>query len=111
MGYGHTAFVKKGMRITAEEAEILLKADLQAAEAAVSRLVHVPLTQGQFDALVSFVFNLGGGRLAASTLLRRLNRKDYDGAAEQFSKWVFGGGKKLPGLIARREAERQLFAG
>jgi len=111
IGYGHTAHVAWGMRITEDEAEILLKHDLLTAEAGVSRLVRVPLTDNQYAALVSFVFNLGIGRLASSTLLKRLNTKDYDGAAGQFGKWVFGGGKKLAGLITRREAERVLFVG
>lgn len=109
IGYGHTSGVKMGMRITEEEAEILLEADLGAAEMAVGRLVQVSLTDNQFAALVSFVFNLGSGRLASSTLLRKLNAGDYEGAAGQFGKWVFGGGRKLPGLITRRESERQLY--
>lgn len=109
IGYGHLVASLRVPAITAEEAERLLKIDLFVAESAVLRLVRVPLTDGQFDALVSFVFNLGSGRLQASTLLRRLNAGDYQGAALEFRKWVYGGGRKLPGLIARREAEAALF--
>ncbi|MDF0605378.1 lysozyme [Neisseriaceae bacterium TC5R-5] len=76
---------------------------------AVERYVQVPLTQNQFDALVDFAYNCGGQNLRGSTLLKKLNAKDYAGAAKEFDKWVNGGGKKLPGLIKRRAAERALF--
>jgi lysozyme len=71
--------------------------------------VHVPLTQNQFDALVSFVFNLGVGNFRTSTLLKKLNAGDNDGAAQEFGRWIHAGGKALPGLVRRREAERALF--
>lgn len=109
IGYGSTGRVKKGMRITETEADALLRADLGEAEAAVARWVKVPVTPNQHAALVSFAFNLGGGNLGKSTLLRKLNRKDYLGAANEFGKWVNAGGKRLAGLVRRREAEKRLF--
>lgn len=111
VGYGHV--IRKGedfgKGISRIEAQKILQADLWAACASVRRLVRVPLTQNQFDALVSFTFNLGGGRLQSSTLRQKLNREDYEGAAGEFRKWVFGGGRKLPGLIRRRADETALF--
>ncbi len=77
----------------------------------VTKLVKVPLTQNQFDALVSFEYNIGYSKLSASTLLRLLNSGDYKGASDQFGRWVYGGGKILPGLVRRRKAETQLFIG
>ncbi|HCH78871.1 MAG: muraminidase [Pseudomonas sp.] len=111
IGYGSTAGVKLGQAITAERAEQLLREDVRQFEAAVSRLVKVPLTQGQFDALTSFAFNLGAKALEKSTLLRLLNAGDYSGAAAQFERWVYASGKKLAGLVKRRAAERALFEG
>lgn len=111
IGYGSTAGVQMGQTITAERAEQLLREDVRQFEAAVSRLVKVPLTQGQFDSLTSFAFNLGEKALEKSTLLRLLNAGDYSGAAAQFDRWVYASGKKLPGLITRRAAERALFEG
>lgn len=111
IGYGSTAGVKLGQTITAERAEELLREDVRQFEAAVSRLVKVPLTQGQFDALVSFAFNLGARSLEQSTLLRLLNVGDYSGAAAQFDRWVYASGKRLSGLVKRRAAERALFEG
>ncbi|MEG5623927.1 lysozyme, partial [Enterobacter hormaechei] len=78
-------------------------------ESDVSRLVKVGLTQGQFDALVSFTYNLGARSLSTSTLLRKLNAGDYAGAADEFLRWNKAGGKVLNGLTRRREAERALF--
>jgi len=111
IGYGSTAGVKLGQSITAERAEQLLREDVRQFEAAVSRLVKVPLTQGQFDAMTSFAFNLGVKSLEQSTLLRLLNAGDYYGAAAQFDRWVYASGKKLSGLVKRRAAERALFEG
>jgi lysozyme len=111
IGYGHTGSVSVGQTITQDEAEKLLRVDLISREKAVERFVDVPLTQGQFDALVSFVYNVGEGAFARSTLLKKLNAGDYAGAALEFRAWTQGGGKVLPGLIARRQAETELFNG
>lgn len=115
IGYGHTSaagapIVRRGMTITATEAEDILRRDLGQFEAAVRSLVKVPLTENQFGALVSFTFNLGAGNLKSSTLLRKLNAGDYVGASDEFGRWVKAGGKTLSGLVRRREAERQLFS-
>lgn len=109
IGYGHTAGVAMGQTITQQQADDYLRRDVRQFERAVARLVTVPLTQGQFDALVSFAFNLGEGALAQSTLLRLLNAGDYAGAAAQFERWNKAGGRVLPGLVRRRAAERALF--
>ncbi|MFG3451150.1 lysozyme [Stutzerimonas stutzeri] len=109
IGYGTTAGVKMGDTITKERAEELLREDVARFESQVLRLVKVPLTQGQHDALVSFVYNLGAGNLSNSTLLRLLNAGDYAGAAAQFDRWNKAGGKVLAGLVRRRAAERALF--
>jgi peptidoglycan hydrolase-like protein with peptidoglycan-binding domain len=89
----------------------MLAEDVGRFEAAVNRLVKVPLSQGQFDALVSFSFNVGEGALADSTLLRKLNARDYKGARREFARWNKGGGRVLPGLTRRRAAEAKLFGG
>lgn len=109
IGYGHTRGVKRGDTCTEAQADQFLKGDMWICEAAVKRLVHVPLTQGQYDALCDFVFNLGEGNLASSTLLRKLNVRDYVGAREEFLRWNKAGGKVLSGLTARRKAEYELF--
>ncbi len=97
--------------ITAEQSDNILKHDLLIAEAAVRKFVRVPLTQGEFDALVSFTFNLGAGALCSSTLRMRLNRGDKRGAADQFPKWCHAGGRRVQGLLNRRLAERAMFLG
>ncbi|WP_431608531.1 lysozyme [Enterobacter hormaechei] len=114
IGYGWTQLVdgktiRAGMAIKQETAERLLKTGLVNYESDVSRLVKVGLTQGQFDALVSFTYNLGARSLSTSTLLRKLNAGDYAGAADEFLRWNKAGGKVLNGLTRRREAERALF--
>jgi GH24 family phage-related lysozyme (muramidase) len=109
IGYGHTHGVRMGMAITMAQADQFLHEDLHASEAAVLHSVSVPLTSNQFSALVSFTFNCGAGALANSTLLRKLNAKDYAGAAEEFGKWVNGNHGPLPGLVSRRAAEKKLF--
>lgn len=114
IGYGWTQpvdgkSIRAGMTIKQETAERLLKTGLVSYESDVSRLVKVGLTQGQFDALVSFTYNLGARSLSTSTLLRKLNAGDYVGAADEFMRWNKAGGKVLNGLTRRREAERALF--
>lgn len=109
IGFGHTGDVIDGQTITHDEAEELLRADLVSREESVGAHVVVPLTQGQFDALVSFVYNVGAGAFVWSTLLKKLNAGDYAGAALEFQRWNRGGGKVLPGLVARRQAEMERF--
>ena len=109
IGYGHTSGVKEGQTITLKQAEDYLLQDIRAYEITVNNLVNVPLNQNQFDALVSFCYNLGPNNLKNSTLIKLLNKKDYLGAAEQFDRWIYAGGKKLPGLVKRRAAEKELF--
>lgn len=110
IGYGHTgADVKEGQTITQEQAEKLLRSDLVVHCNNVSGLVKVPLNQNQFDALVSFEYNIGYGNFKSSTLLRLLNQGDYNGAAEQFQRWRYANGKVLSGLITRRQKEKDLF--
>jgi lysozyme len=110
IGYGHTGpDVTPGKKINAEQANALLVKDVQRFESAVESLVTVPMTQGMFDALISFSFNLGAGSLKSSTLLKKLNADDLDGAADEFLKWNKAKGKVLAGLTARRESERELF--
>ena len=87
----------------------ILKADLNRFEQGVLRLIKVPLTQGQFDALVSFSFNVGLGNLQNSTLRMKVNRSDFEGASEQFLAWTKAGGKVLKGLVTRRTDEQALF--
>lgn len=113
IGYGHTGpDVKPGLVITQQQAENLLAADLARFERGVSEMcAGLSLTQGQFDALVSFAYNLGLGALAGSTLMRLLRAGDVQGAARQFDRWNKAGGKVLPGLVKRRAAERDLFSG
>lgn len=111
IGYGHTAGVKMGQEISKDRAEELLREDVARFEGHVDRLVTVPLTQGQFDALVAWTYNLGPGALEKSTMLRRLNAGDYAGAAAELERWNRAGGKVLAGLVRRRAAERALFEG
>jgi lysozyme len=110
IGYGHTLDVEPGDTCTLEEAEQWLLDDCADAEVAILRHVKVPLSQGQLDALISFVFNLGAGNFAKSTLLRKLNAGDHVGAWQEFGRWNKAAGKVMPGLSRRRAAEAKLFA-
>jgi len=111
IGVGHTSGVERGDVITMDQVDEFLRADLEDAEQAVNDRVIVPLTQCQFDALVSFVFNVGSGAFMASTLLKKLNAGDYDGAADEFLRWNKAGGRVLAGLTKRRISEREMFLG
>lgn len=111
IGYGHTKGVEMGDTVTVIEAEELLREDLEVFENGVNKLVEVPLEQHQFDALVSFAFNLGLGNLKNSTLLRLLNQGLYTDAANQLTRWNKAGGQVLAGLVRRRSAERRMFLG
>ncbi|MCH2547476.1 MAG: lysozyme [Alphaproteobacteria bacterium] len=113
IGYGH--LIRKGEHkmfengISEAAGEALLIKDVLLAEQAVCRLINVPLTDGQFDALVSFTFNLGGGALQRSTLRRKVNREEHNAVPREFRRWVWAGGRKLRGLIRRRRAEAELY--
>ena len=109
IGYGHTPDVTAGQFETQAHAEADLCGDVGTAEAAVTRLVQVPLTQGQFDGLVSFTYNEGWGRLRDSTLLKLLNAGSYSLAAGAFGSWEMIAGKHSDGLETRRLAEVALF--
>jgi lysozyme len=111
IGYGHLIRSDMPNQIAREEAERLFLADLATAEAAVNRLVQVPLTSAQYDALVSLVFNWGAGNFAQSELLRRLNVYDYTGAQARLREHpVTAGGQVMAGLQRRRRAEADWFA-
>lgn len=110
IGYGHNgADVKPNQTITAQQAEDLLKKDLQKFVDGVNSLVKSTINQYQFDALVSFAYNCGLGNLQNSTLLTLVNKRDFSGASLEFAKWNKAGGTVLAGLTRRREAERKLF--
>lgn len=113
IGYGTTRMngrpVKKGDKITQKVAEQLLLQSVTSFEAGILKVVKVPLSNNQAAALISFVYNVGQGAFNSSTMLRLLNRKYYAAAAEQFNRWVHGGGHILPGLVKRRAEERALF--
>lgn len=111
IGYGHTKDVFPGQTITKEQAENYLHSDLKWAERAVIRLVQVPLNQNQFDALVSWTFNLGSGNLASSTMLKRLNAYRFNDVPCEMIRWNRAGGKVLKGLVKRRHSEARLFNG
>ena len=109
IGYGHTAGVKQGQKITKFQADALLIIDLEKFEKAVTKLVKKPITQNEFDALVSFSFNVGIGNFEKSTLLRLINMGQFELASKQFERWIYAGGKPLNGLKKRRLAEKTLF--
>ena len=109
IGYGHTRGVDNGDVITEMEGERFLRQDLAHAEAVVNSQ-RVDLTQNQFDALVSLVFNIGSGNFTRSTLLRKVKVNANDPTiAYEFSRWKYGGGKVLPGLVKRRKDETDLY--
>lgn len=110
IGYGTTKGVSMDMpAITKEKAQEWLEWDLKAADSFITKAVKPLLNINQRVALISFVYNVGAGNFKTSTLLRKLNSNDFNGAAKEFHKWVYAGGKKLNGLIKRRKAESELF--
>lgn len=109
IGYGHTNNVHRGDRVTKQEAEEMLVKDLVRFEKGVNDAVRVPIYQGQFDALVSFSYNMGLSAFRKSTLNVYLNKGEYDKAREELKVWVRGGGQVLPGLVRRREAEYRIW--
>jgi len=112
IGYGHRLLHPDSFPngIDEEQAANLLLCDVRDAEQAVQRLVTVSLTQGQFDALVDFSFNLGAGKLASSSLLKALNAGRYDQAVEQLLRWDHAGGRECAALKTRRQAEAELWS-
>ena len=112
VGFGHLVRPDEDYsEMTKDDALELLRLDLFDASQAVNRLIYIDLEQHQFDALVSFTFNLGGGALQRSTLRRCVNRGDHQKAADQFLRWVYAKGRKLRGLELRRMAERLMYLG
>lgn len=113
IGYGHVIGEEEDFtEITKDQAhDLLVEEDLPSRERTVYQYVRTPLTQSQFDALVSLVYNIGATAFKSSTLLRKLNSGDIEGAADEFMKWVHAGGKRMQGLVNRREAEREMFLG
>ncbi len=110
IGFGHTTGVKSGMVINTNEAYDLLEKDLKKFQDELASVVHVPVTQNEFIALLSWIFNLGlTPAVRNSTLLKKLNESDYEGASSEFPKWRKSRGKVLDGLVNRRRAERELF--
>ena len=111
IGYGSTDGVTLADTVTEEEAEAMLLRDLEKASDAIDDYVDVPLTQGQFDALVAFSFNVGAGAFRKSTLLKKLNAGDAVGAAAEFLRWNKAKGRIMRGLVKRRKAEMNMFLG
>ena len=110
IGYGHAGpSVSPGESISEPEAEKLLQADVAEAVACVNHAVQPVISQNQFDAMVDFCFNAGRGNFVQSTLLRKLNSGDFQGAAAQFALWVHAGGEVVAGLLRRRNAEAAMF--
>lgn len=109
---GHTGpELRMGMVYTKQMCEDLLRKDTAVAQRAVQRLVKVPITQSQFDGLVSFIYNIGEGNFSSSTMLRKINAGDCMGAGAEFPKWKYARGVELPGLVIRRADERRLWEG
>lgn len=110
IGYGHIKLAKEGMVITEREANAMLEHEIEEYEGYINKR-NLCLNQNQFDALVSWVYNLGPANLVSSTLLKRLNSNDYWDVPKQIKRWNRGGGKVLAGLVRRRNAEALLFEG
>ena len=110
IGYGHIKGVHEGMNITEDTANKMLMEELVEYENYIDQAVTVPLAQCQYDAMVSWVYNLGNGNLTSSTLLKVLNSGDYDGVPAQMMRWNKAGGKVLEGLTRRRQAEADMFS-
>lgn len=111
IGIGHTATAKPGMIITEEQALDLLRGDLKISKNVIRHMVDVELTQYEYDALISFVFNLGGGNFQESTLRTLVNSQQHQKVPDELSKWVYQGDNKLNGLIRRRLAEGLMYSG
>ena len=107
--YPNGVRVKKGDTCTLEQAKEYMRHDLIEFEHTVNSSVKAPLTQNQFDALVSLAYNIGSSAFKSSTLVKKLNTGDYQGAADQFNMWINAGGKRMQGLVNRRDREKLLF--
>ena len=105
IGFGSTEGVKMGDAITVPQALDRLRRDITVVESAIARCVRVPLSQGELDAYTSLAFNIGTDAFCRSTLVVKLNGGDYAGACEEIKRWVYAGGRRVPGLVARREKE------
>lgn len=110
IGWGHTKGVQMGDRICLNKAEKYLLDDLVEFQKGLASLVDVEVTETQFIALMSFVFNLGLGAFKGSTIRKKVNAKDFDGAVEEFGRWVYANGKIVQGLVNRRREEAEFFA-
>jgi lysozyme len=110
IGYGHTKGVTLGMQIDETQAERFLKEDLKESEEAVNGYVQVSINQDQFDALSSWTFNLGCGSLKQSTMLKRINERNFEEVPKEMKLWVHAKGTVLPGLVRRRKSEAELFS-
>lgn len=109
IGFGHTSGVRKGDVVTEDEALKFLRSDLRTAEGTIRLAVKAPLRQCEFDALTSFIFNVGGGNFAKSTMRQLINEHQYDLAAREFRRWNKAGGFTLAGLVRRRKAEEKVW--
>ena len=113
IGYGTTRIngqpVKAGMTITEDQAIQIVQQEVNKLWSQIESIVKVPINDNHMNALVDFAYNLGFNALKTSTLMKKLNAGDFTGAANEFTRWVYAGGKVLPGLVKRREAEKQLF--
>lgn len=110
IGYGHTRGVKLGTRISAEQADQLLTVDLERVRLQLMQSVKVPVSEGQFKALLSFAYNFGAAAVKDSTLLKYVNAGKFEAAEREFSRWVYSKGERLPGLERRRKREAEVFA-
>ena len=111
IGFGTTEGVKLGDTITPEKAVERAFRDIQKTESAIHKCVHVPLSQNEYDSFSSLAFNIGTGAFCNSTLVKKLNARDYEGACKEIKRWVYSQGKVVPGLVARREKEYQTCIG
>ena len=111
IGFGSTEGVQLGDKITVPEALERLHRDVGNAESAIGLCVTVPLSQGEYDAFTSLAFNIGSSAFCSSTLVRKLNGGDYEGACQEIRKWVYSGGRKVQGLVNRREDEYRMCMG
>ena len=109
IGYGHTKGVKMSDVITMDQADAFFAEDIKWVEDTIAKTVKVPVNTNQYEAIASLIYNVGGGAWIHSTILRKLNKGDYKGAADEFPRWNKAGGKVIKGLVRRRAAERKVF--